>query len=52
MRQASRRVRCGRKGVIYVADVLPHKEPSGSVMHQGKVLQEAEPQFTEGRTEC
>lgn len=46
MRQASRRVQCGGKGVMYVADVLPHKEPSGSVMHQGKELQELEPEFT------
>lgn len=43
MRQASRRIPCGRKGVIYVVDVLPHKEPAGSVMHQGKALQESKP---------
>lgn len=49
MRQASRRIPSGRKGVIYVVDVLPHKEPGGSAMHQGKVLQESKPQFTGNR---
>jgi hypothetical protein len=49
MRQASRRILCGRKGVIYVVDVLPHKEHGGSVMHQGKVLRESKPQFTGNR---
>jgi hypothetical protein len=49
MRQASGRIPCGRKGMIYVVDVLPHKEPGGSVMHQGKVLQESKPQFTGSR---
>lgn len=52
MRQASRRIPCGRKKVINVVDVLPHKEPGGSVMHQGKVLQESKPQFTGSRARC